>query len=119
MMREVAINPSLVAYCGLYCGACGAYLKEKCPGCHDNAKATWCEIRKCVSQKRWDSCAQCTEFADVNDCRKFNNFMSKMFGLVFGSDRKACIDQIKRVGVRGHAEEMAKLRRQSLKRGKR
>lgn len=39
-MKQVVADPNLVAYCGLYCGACGAYLKERCPGCHSNAKAT-------------------------------------------------------------------------------
>lgn len=32
-MRAIVSNPALIANCGLCCGACKAYLKEKCPGC--------------------------------------------------------------------------------------
>lgn len=39
-----------VAYCGLYCGACKSHRKGKCPGCRENSKATWCEIRKCCQE---------------------------------------------------------------------
>ena len=46
-MKEIISDPKLVAFCGLYCGACKAYLKERCPGCHDNEKATWCKVRTC------------------------------------------------------------------------
>jgi len=116
-MREITADPARIAYCGLYCGACGSYLKEKCPGCHGNTKATWCKIRTCVAGKGYDSCAQCTMYMDVNDCKLFNNFMSKLFGLIFRSDRKACIAQIKRLGLKGHAAEMARQKRQSLRRG--
>jgi hypothetical protein len=36
-MKAIVADAGLVAYCGLYCGACKAYLKEKYPGCHGNA----------------------------------------------------------------------------------
>jgi hypothetical protein len=39
-------------------------------------------------------------------CKKFNNFMSKFFGLVFGSDRAACIQQIRENGIAQHAQIM-------------
>lgn len=96
-MREITADKSLVAFCGLYCGACGSYLKERCPGCAANNKASWCGIRKCCKGKGILSCAECTDFADAMDCRKFNNLMSKLFGLVFRSDRGACIRDRKSV----------------------
>ena len=34
-------NPEKIAFCGLYCGACRQYLKEKCPGCRKNEKAKY------------------------------------------------------------------------------
>lgn len=37
-MKEIAKNTDLIAYCGLYCGACKSYLMEKCPGCHETQK---------------------------------------------------------------------------------
>jgi len=58
-MKEVASNPDLVAYCGLYCGACGSYLRETCPGCHQNEKAEWCKVRVCCIDNQYLSCADC------------------------------------------------------------
>jgi len=46
----------------------------------------------------------------------FNNFISRIFAFIFGSDRAACIGQIKEIGIHGHAEKMSELKLQSLKR---
>ena len=116
MMREIVSDLGLVAYCGLYCGACKAYLKDRCPGCHDNQKAFWCKVRTCCTDKEYKSCADCTQHPDPNDCRLFNNLISKFFGIVFRSDRAACIEQIHELGLQGHADNMAEHRRQSIRR---
>jgi hypothetical protein len=116
-MREIRESVDLVAYCGLYCGACKAYLKETCDGCRRNERATWCKIRSCGIVKGISSCADCDEFADPADCRKFNNVISRVFGLVFRSDRPACINQIKELGPAGHAKKMAELKLHSIRRG--
>ena len=42
-MKEIVADTNLIGYCGLYCGACKRYLKDKCPGCHKNEKAAWCK----------------------------------------------------------------------------
>ena len=115
-MKEIISDAKLVAYCGLYCGACKRYLAEKCPGCHENKKATWCKIRSCCSENQYASCADCKQYADPNDCKLFNNFMSKFFGFVFRSNRAACIQQIKDVGILKHAEMMTEHGFQSLPR---
>ena len=114
-MREITNDAGLVACCGLYCGACRSYLKEKCEGCMKNEKASWCKVRSCCINKGISSCASCDEFSDALGCKKFNNFVSKIFSLVLGSDRQACINQIKELGVEGHAEKMSGLKLQSLK----
>jgi hypothetical protein len=106
-MREIPANAELIASCGLYCGACGAYLKERCGGCAGNTKATWCRIRSCCMGRKISSCAECVDFTEPVDCKKFNNLMSKIFGLIFRSDREACIQQIKKNGRQVYAEEMA------------
>lgn len=116
-MTDVKAAPELVAYCGLYCGACRSHLKGKCPGCHDNAKATWCGVRKCCIEKRIASCAECADHSDPNGCKKFNNFMARLFGVVFRSDRAACIAQIRRVGIGEHAAIMAGNRTQTIRKG--
>lgn len=115
-MRTIQEDAGLVAYCGLYCGACKAYLKEKCDGCHKNDRASWCKVRSCCIERGNESCAACRKFADPKDCGKFNNVISRMFGFVFRSDRQACIRQIKELGLAGHAKKMAELRMQSIKR---
>ena len=114
-MKEITSDPKLVAYCGLYCGACKRYLKEKCPGCHKNEKASWCKIRACCVEHNYESCADCTEFTSPNDCKKFNNLMAKMFGFIFNSNRVACIEQISEMGIEKHAEKMTELKTPSIK----
>ena len=116
-MQEIEVNPELVAKCGLYCGACRSYRSGKCPGCRNNAKATWCKVRTCCAEHDYSSCAQCKEYADPKDCKNFNNFIAKIFAVVFRSDRGACIEQIKRVGIAGHAQAMAESKSQTIKRG--
>jgi hypothetical protein len=115
-MKQVTKDAALVAYCGLYCGACRAYLKERCPGCKENTKAAWCKIRFCCIENKYATCASCRDFDDVNDCRKFNNVISKLFAFVFRSNRKACIEQIRSGGIEKHADFMAAAKSHSLRR---
>lgn len=115
-MSALPAQPELVACCGLYCGACRAQRKGKCPGCRDNAKAKWCTVRSCCLEKGIRTCAECTDFADPMACSKYNNFMARLFGFVFRSDRAACIVQIKQLGLEGHAQAMAEQGRQSIRR---
>ncbi len=114
-MKEIVSNPDMVAYCGLYCGACGSYLKEKCPGCHENTKAGWCKIRVCCEENQYQTCADCKEYDDPRKCGKFSNLMSKLFALIFRSDRAACIANIRELGVQDYADKMAGLKQQSIK----
>lgn len=115
-MKEIVADPNLVARCGLYCGACPAYLRATCPGCHENHKATWCKVRSCCAQEGLATCADCRQTADPNQCRKFNNFISRIFSFVFRSDRAACIRQVRELGLQGHADNMAKQGRHTIRR---
>jgi hypothetical protein len=115
-MKPIVADVQLVAYCGLYCGACGAYRRGRCPGCHENQKAGWCGVRKCCKENGYSSCAECKTTPEPRDCRKFHNFISRLFGLIFRSDRRACILQIREKGLQGHAEAMAASQRQSVRR---
>jgi hypothetical protein len=96
----------LVAACGIYCGACHRYKKGSCPGCAENVKATWCKIRSCISERAYRTCVECSDFSDVQACRKFNNIFAKFFALVFRSDRKASLALIKEIGIEAYAGEM-------------
>ena len=114
-MKPAVENAELVAYCGLYCGACRKYMSDKCPGCRENSKATWCKIRPCCVDRDIASCADCTEFDRASDCKKFNNLIARLFSLIFRSNRPACIQQIKELGIQGHADNMTETKRQSIK----
>jgi len=115
-MKEVVSSPALVAYCGLYCGACGSYLRERCPGCHENEKAKWCRVRICCIENQYLSCAECKELDNPKDCKKFENMFARLASLIFRSDRHACIRQIEELGIQGHADNMTEHRRQTIKR---
>ncbi|MBN1960400.1 MAG: DUF3795 domain-containing protein [Deltaproteobacteria bacterium] len=115
-MKPILADSNLVAYCGLYCGACKKYLDSHCPGCHENTKASWCLVRKCCQQHQYLSCADCQEFSDPAACGKFSNIFAKIFGFIFKSDRKACIAKIKELGLNQYASFMCKHHRHSLPR---
>ena len=78
----------------------------KCPGCHENEKASWCKIRKCSMGKGFYTCAECE--MEVKDCQLHNNMIGKFFAFVFRSDRPACIRYIRENGEQAFAEEMTK-----------
>ena len=115
MNKEVKIDNELIAYCGLYCGSCSKFMNDKCPGCRKNEKAAWCKIRTCCSDNNYNTCADCQ--INTHDCKKFNNFFSKLFGYIFKSDRDACIRRIKYVGEENYAKEMAEKGVMTIKKG--
>ena len=113
-MRPIVADPGLVACCGLYCGACKSYLKEKCEGCRKSGKNSWCQVKKCAVEKGIATCADCGDFIDPMECKKFNNFIARMVGHVLNSDRSACIADIRRSGLQAYAEKMGGMGRQSI-----
>ncbi len=115
-MKQAVRDTKMIAMCGLYCGACPRFLKEKCSGCLKNKKASWCKLRTCCIEKNIPSCADCDEFEAAINCKKYNNFMAKMFGFIFNSDRAACISKIKEIGYENFAERMYENRQMTFKR---
>jgi iron complex transport system substrate-binding protein len=116
VVKPIVTNTELVAYCGLYCGACGAYRKARCPGCHENRKAGWCKVRTCCIDQAWASCAECDKHGDVRQCRWYNNLIARLFGFIFRSDRRACVLRIKEIGLEPFAKEMAEKGAQTIRR---
>ncbi len=114
-LKPIVADKNLIAYCGLYCGACRSYLKGSCPGCRENVKASWCKIRQCCQENDFASCADCTS-VKPEDCRKYTNFISKAIGLILNSDRAACIHRIEEIGYDQFAIEMTENKRQTIKR---
>ena len=114
-MKQIEANKDQIALCGLYCGSCPAFLKEKCPGCKENAKATWCKVRACCLDNSYASCADCKQLSDNKDCKKLNNFMSNLFAFIFRSDRNANINMLKEKGCDEFARYMAENKLISIK----
>ncbi len=114
-MKSITADTNTIAYCGLYCGACKKYLKEKCPGCQANEKAKWCKVRICCMENGYKSCADCTE-KDLKECKYFTNFIASAFGFIFNSDRHACVGYIKSNGYDNYAKYMADNEIMALKR---
>lgn len=114
-LAEIPADNRLIAYCGLYCGSCRSYLKGKCQGCRESVKNSWCGIKKCNIENNFTTCADCT-ITGVRECRKYNNFLSRVIGFVLNSDRAACIERIRLAGPDAFAAEMAGKRMQTIKR---
>ena len=77
-------------------------------------KATWCKIRSCCLENKFNTCAECSH--DVKKCKLFSNWIGKVFAFLFNSDRAACIRYIKEQGEQSFAEEMTKRKCQTIKR---
>lgn len=114
-MKEIISDTERVACCGLYCGACRTYIYEKCKSCRDDESHSWCKIRACCSEKGIHTCAECQEHPDPNTCRKYNNFISKVFGFIFKSDRATGIRMIREKGLQAFADHMASAKLQAIK----
>ena len=96
----------ILAYCGLICSECGAYKKRRCKGCHsDKPMHRGCKIKPCAMEKGYVSCAECVEFDNLEECKKLNNFISKIFAFVFRSDRIGNLNHIRDVGIKQFQEE--------------
>lgn len=115
-MKEIVADTNLVAFCGLYCGACKKYLAEKCPGCRENERATWCKVRTCALEHGFATCAECSLVDDFADCGDLDNFMAKFFAVLFRSNRMACLRFIQQHGADEFAREMTLNRTMTIKR---
>jgi len=96
----------VLAYCGLVCSQCGAYLKKRCQGCHsDKPMSMNCKVKPCAQQRNYSSCAECADFRNLKECKKLNNFISKIFGFIFRSDRFGNLNRIREIGLDKFIEE--------------
>lgn len=115
-MRVIRADTGLIAYCGLYCGSCRKYLREKCDGCIKYEKATWCKVMICCIEYSYNNCADCRIVEELKDCKNFNTIFSKLFSFIFRSDRFACIASIQEKGYSEYAKEMADKKMMTIKR---
>jgi hypothetical protein len=102
-----AIAPeTIVARCGLACSNCGAYRHGKCAGCHsEKPMFSRCPVKACAIEKACTTCADCTAFPDLRACPKLNSFLSRLFGLIFRSDRIGNLYRIRQIGLEAFKTE--------------
>jgi hypothetical protein len=97
---------TIVARCGLVCSNCGAFTRGKCRGCHsDKPMFSCCPVRACAVDKGCATCADCTDFTDLKTCRKLHSFISRIFGLIFRSDRIGGLYRIREIGLEAFKAE--------------
>jgi len=98
-MRKDVEN--LVAACGLYCGACRKFKQGNCSGCQNQSGTSHCGIRPCVEERGYTTCAECDLMID---CKIRNNLISRVFGFIFRTDKKAMLSYIQENGLKEYAE---------------
>jgi hypothetical protein len=83
--------------CGIYCGACPVYNREKnsCKGALDGCQKRKCKgiYQCCVDRKGLQYCYQCNNFP----CSRFKSFSSRW--LKYGQDLVQNQNEIKQSGI--------------------
>lgn len=87
-------STNLVAYCGIYRGACGQYQKELRMGCISGGGHAPCLVRLCDIEKNYRACAEYDEYVDYE---KFSNYRN----------RKDNITAIREIGLEKRAVQAA------------
>ena len=96
----------IIAYCGLVCSDCGMFKKNRCLGCQsEKPKFKNCSVRKCAISRNYNTCAECSDFENLGQCKKLNNIISKIFGFIFGTNRIGNLNRIKEVGLGKFTED--------------
>lgn len=118
--QDIIFDENLVTMCGLYCGACPRFLKNKCKGCREKDHfPSYCDIKPCAIEHNIDTCAQCPEYSDVRLCKTFNPFLIKVGEFITGTSRARGIDMIRTSGKTAFAQYMVDNRFVSIKGKKR
>ena len=102
------LNEPVVAYCGLVCSDCGAYKKQKCAGCFsDKPLFRNCPVKKCAGERNLTTCADCSEYEDLRQCKKLNSFIAKLFQAIFRSNRIGNLEQIRADGLESFKKSLS------------
>ena len=101
----------VLAHCGLLCSRCGMFARGKCKGCHSekpmNKHCGDCGVKRCCVEHGYATCAECGDFPDLKQCRKLNNFISKVFGFIFRTNRIANLYRIREISLESFKDEAA------------
>jgi hypothetical protein len=113
------LNENLVAYCGLYCGACPIYLKGKCKSCKDpNSDVHYksCKVRPCCTKNEYSTCAECNKYQSIDYCKDYNPLFLRFSQFLTQTSRKKGIEKIKNDGAKAFLEFMANRKWFNMKR---
>ncbi len=69
-MNDIPAATQLIAYCGLYCGACIRYIREECGDCFHLENAFWCTVQACCREHNYSTCADCQLIDSITNCEK-------------------------------------------------
>ena len=93
------MKSSLIAPCGMNCGLCVAYLREKnkCPGCSSerkvNGKCIKCAIKLC-KERKGDYCFNCDKFP----CERLKR-LDKRYQEKYGMSEIDNLEYIRKKGI--------------------
>jgi len=101
-VNTTSINSKLLAPCGMNCGICMAYLREKnhCPGCRffnskEPVSIARCIIKNCETIKEAKFCFSCEKYP----CTRLKN-LDKRYTTKYGMSMIENLENIKRLGIR-------------------
>jgi hypothetical protein len=104
MNSKLSMKSSLIAPCGMNCGICMAYLREKkkCPGCRvfdkdEPVSIARCRIKNCANFKnsKLKFCFECEEFP----CKNIKH-LDKRYRTKYNMSMIENLDNIKKFGIR-------------------
>jgi hypothetical protein len=103
-MILMTIKTDLIAPCGMNCGICMAYLREKnkCPGCreiyiNEPISRSGCKIKNCdyIAKKKNKFCIGCKSLP----CKRMKN-LDKRYRTRYNMSMLENLDNIKKLGIR-------------------
>ncbi|MFC1655494.1 DUF3795 domain-containing protein [Patescibacteria group bacterium] len=105
MNTKSTITPKLIAPCGMNCGTCIGYLrdKNKCPGCRamSEKKPEYC--RKCIIKHckvlKEKKMKFCSDKCDKYPCTRLKN-LDKRYRTKYGMSMLENLENIKKSGIR-------------------
>lgn len=104
-MATLKLNISLIAPCGMNCGICLGYLREKnkCMGCrkmdaYESSYGRKCIIRSCQILKT-HKMKFCSDKCETYPCRRLKN-LDKRYRTKYGMSMIENLEHIKQLGIR-------------------
>ncbi len=114
MNKKSTINPKLVAPCGMNCGICLGYLREKnkCLGCREmdayrSSYGRKCIIRSCqiLKKNKWKFCSdKCKKFP----CTRLKN-LDKRYRTKYGMSMLENLEFINKFGIKKFVKSEQKI----------